>query len=179
MKISSHWLDQAKKIVTSNFDERPLETDISLIIIHCISLPPNQFGGSYIDQLFCNKLNPDEHPYFKEVFNLKVSAHLLINRSGEITQYVAFNKRAWHAGLSEYKGRSQCNDYSIGIELEGTETQQYTDKQYEKLTLVSKALFNYYPGLSSKNIVGHCHIAPERKTDPGKSFNWEKFLIAL
>ncbi len=179
MKIHNHWLNQAKKVSSSNFDERPVETDISLIIIHCISLPPNQFGGIYIDQLFCNQLNPGDHPYFKEVCDLEVSAHLLIKRSGEITQYVAFNKRAWHAGKSEYKGRSQCNDYSIGIELEGIETQKYTDKQYEELIMVCNTLFNCYPNLSNKHIVGHSHVAPGRKTDPGESFSWERFYKAM
>lgn len=179
MNIDSHWLKQAKIIPSPNFDERPIETDISLIVVHCISLPPNQFGGQYIDQLFCNQLNPDDHPYFGKVHQIKVSAHLLIKRGGQITQYVAFNKRAWHAGISEYKGRKRCNDYSIGIELEGIETQEYTDEQYQQLAIVCKTLLTFYPKLSTKDIVGHSNIAPGRKTDPGKSFNWEKLLSGL
>jgi len=152
---------------------------MSLLVIHCISLPPEKFGGNYIDQFFCNQLNPDEHPYFKEIHQLRVSSHLLIKRSGEIVQYVAFNTRAWHAGLSEYRGQDKCNDFSIGIELEGSETQPYTDKQYDQLIAVSKALINHYPDLSAEHIVRHSDIAPGRKTDPGESFRWEKFVSAV
>jgi len=172
MKIENHWLTQATKVPSPNFDERPKDEELSLIVVHCISLPPGQFEGTYIDQLFCNQLNPDEHPYFKEIYQIKVSAHLLIRRCGEIVQYVAFNKRAWHAGVSEYKGKAKCNDYSIGIELEGTETQEYTEKQYQQLTTVIKTLLNRYPNLSVQHITGHSNIASGRKTDPGESFNW-------
>ncbi len=172
MKIENHWLTQATKVPSPNFDERPKDEELSLIVVHCISLPPGQFEGTYIDQLFCNQLNPEEHPYFKEIYQIKVSAHLLIRRCGEIVQYVAFNKRAWHAGVSEYKGKTKCNDYSIGIELEGTETQQYTEKQYQQLTTVIKTLLNRYPNLSVQHITGHSNIASGRKTDPGESFNW-------
>jgi AmpD protein len=174
MKIENHWLNAATKVPSPNFDDRPLDTDTSLIVVHCISLPPAQFGGSYIDQLFCNQLNPDEHPYFRKIYQAKVSAHLLIKRNGELTQYVAFNQRAWHAGVSDYQGRKKCNDYSIGIELEGIETQEYTDEQYTQLNLVIKTLLNDYPGLSRHAIVGHSDVAPGRKTDPGDSFNWDK-----
>ena len=177
MKIENHWLNQATKVPSPNFDGRPLDTDISLIVVHCISLPPEQFGGRYIDQLFCNQLNPDQHPYFKQIYQTKVSAHLLIKRNGELTQYVAFNQRAWHAGTSEYKGRKKCNDYSIGIELEGTGTQEYTDEQYKQLTQVIKTLRLHYPGLSQQAIVGHSDVAPGRKTDPGDSFNWVKIKL--
>ena len=177
MKIENHWLNEATKVPSPNFDERPLDTDISLIVVHCISLPPEQFGGAYIDQLFCNQLNPEEHPYFKQIYQTKVSAHLLIKRNGNLTQYVAFNQRAWHAGASEYQGREKCNDYSIGIELEGTETQEYTDEQYKQLNQVIKTLLNYYPGLSRQAIVGHSDVAPGRKTDPGDSFNWNKIEL--
>ncbi len=179
MKVISHWLNIANKISSPNFDERPHKEDISLIVIHCISLPPGQFGYDYIDQLFCNQLNPNQHPYFKEIEHLKVSSHLLIKRSGEVTQYVAFNQRAWHAGVSEYKGRGKCNDYSIGIELEGTETSEYTATQYEKLSSVIKVLIKVYPGLTIKDIVGHSDIAPGRKTDPGIGFKWEKLSSSL
>ena len=177
MKIENHWLNEATKVFSPNFDERPLNTDISLIVIHCISLPPEQFGDTYIDQLFCNQLNPDEHPYFKQVYQTKVSAHLLIKRNGEISQYVAFNQRAWHAGVSEYKGQEKCNDFSIGIELEGTETQEYADEQYKQLNRVIKTLLNYYPGLSRQAIVGHSDVAPGRKSDPGDSFNWDNIKL--
>jgi len=176
MKIKNHWLNQASKIPSPNYDERPVGQAPSLLVVHCISLPPEQFGGGYIDQLFCNQLNPDEHPYFKQIYQLKVSAHLLIKRDGEIVQYVAFDKRAWHAGLSDYKGRQKCNDFSIGIELEGSENQPYTDEQYQQLIAVTETLIAHYPGLYSQNIVAHSDIAPARKTDPGPSFDWSRYL---
>ncbi|MEO1898520.1 MAG: 1,6-anhydro-N-acetylmuramyl-L-alanine amidase AmpD [Methylococcales bacterium] len=179
MEIDKHWLKNAIKLPTANFDHRPVAVDISLIVIHCISLPPGQFGNDYIDQLFCNQLHPEQHPYFQEIYQLKVSAHVLIKRSGEITQYVAFNHRAWHAGVSEYNGRQGCNDFSIGIELEGTETTEYTKQQYQQLTELVKVLITHYPDLTAQNIVGHSQIAAGRKTDPGDSFNWEKLLSTL
>lgn len=179
MKIEKHWLSPANKVPSPNCDDRPIDEPISLLVVHCISLPPEQFGGEYIDQLFCNQLNPNEHPYFKEIHQLRVSAHLLIKRSGELVQYVPFNKRAWHAGISVYNNRQKCNDFSIGIELEGSENQTYTAQQYEKLISVSKVLIQYYPALSSQQIVGHSDIAPGRKKDPGSFFNWDKFLSAL
>ncbi len=177
MKIENHWLNEATKVPSPNFDDRPLDTDISLIVVHCISLPPEQFGGAYIDQLLCNQLNPEEHPYFKQIYQTKVSAHLLIRRNGDLTQYVSFNQRAWHAGMSEYQGRKKCKDYSIGIELEGTETQKYTDEQYKQLNQVIKTLLLTYPGLSEQAIVGHSAVAPRRKTDPGDSFDWGKIKL--
>lgn len=179
MKIINHWLAQANKIVSPNFDDRSLEENISLIVVHCISLPPEQFGDTYIDQLFCNQLNPDEHPYFKKIYQLKVSSHLLVKRSGLVNQYVAFNKRAWHAGVSEYRGRQKCNDFSIGIELEGSETKEYTNEQYRQLSLLCKTLINTYPSLTKQSIVGHSDIAPGRKTDPGDSFDWSRLDLGL
>jgi AmpD protein len=174
MQILNHWLTDIRHIPSPNFNQRADEQDISLCVIHCISLPPQQFGGDYIEQLFCNRLNPDEHPYFKEIYQLKVSAHLLIRRDGEIVQYVAFNQRAWHAGLSNYQGRENCNDFSIGIELEGTETIPYTPVQYQQLAKVITLLLQHYPNLSKERMVGHSDIAPVRKTDPGESFHWEE-----
>jgi len=159
---------------TLNFDDRSDPEDISLLVIHCISLPPGEFGNHYIDQLFCNQLDPDEHPYFKDVYQLKVSAHLLIKRDGSCVQYVPFNKRAWHAGKSAYEGREQCNDFSIGIELEGTELVDYTDQQYVQLAEVVHVLLAAYPKLSTRRIIGHNDIAPGRKTDPGASFDWQR-----
>lgn len=179
MKIENHWLSQASKVLSPNFDERPIEQAMSLLVIHCISLPPEQFGGDYIDQLFCNQLDPEEHPYFKQICQLKVSSHLLIKRTGEIVQYVPFNKRAWHAGLSEFRGQKKCNDFSIGIELEGTESQPYTDKQYQQLIAVTKTLIAHYPDLSNQHIARHSDISPGRKTDPGASFDWNRFLSAV
>ncbi|MGZ8160435.1 MAG: 1,6-anhydro-N-acetylmuramyl-L-alanine amidase AmpD [Methylobacter sp.] len=175
MKIDQHRLTGIPQTPSQNFDERPDPTDISLLVIHCISLPPGEFGNDYIDRLFCNRLDPDEHPYFKDIYQLKVSAHLLIKRDGSCIQYVPFDKRAWHAGKSVYEDRERCNDFSIGIELEGTEYIDYTGRQYEQLAAVTRALLEAYPKLSTKRITGHSDIAPSRKTDPGASFDWQRF----
>ncbi len=179
MNIDQHWLADANRIISPNYDLRPTPADISLLVIHCISLPPAEFGNGYIDQLFCNRLNPDDHDYFKALQQLKVSAHVLVKRSGDITQYVPFDKRAWHAGQSCYQGRERCNDFSIGIELEGTESIAYTDAQYQQLTAVVKALLKTYPNLSTGRITGHSDIAPGRKTDPGPSFDWQRLAGLL
>jgi len=179
MKIKNHWLSQARIVPSPNYDDRPIDDSISLLVIHCISLPPEQFGGDYIDKLFCNQLNPNDHPYFEEIHQLKVSSHLLIKRTGELVQFVAFNKRAWHAGVSVFKQRQKCNDFSIGIELEGSENKSYSNEQYTQLISVSKTLIDYYPALSAQQVVGHSDIAPGRKTDPGPYFNWDKFLSAI
>lgn len=172
MTIKNHWFTDITHIASPNFNDRPDENAFSLIVIHCISLPPNEFGGGYIEDLFCNRLMPDVHPYFQTIYTLEVSAHLLIQREGECVQFVPFNKRAWHAGVSSFQGRENCNDFSIGIELEGCETMAYTEAQYRKLNEVIKALQKRYPNLT--DITGHSDIAPERKTDPGASFNWLK-----
>lgn len=172
--IPSGLVKEARQQVSPNCDERPLEADISLIVIHGISLPPGKFGGNYIDQLFCNELNSSEHPYFKEIEGLKVSSHLLIRRDGEIVQYVPLKKRAWHAGVSCYEKRECCNDFSIGIELEGEDKTPYADIQYQVLSNLIKSLIKSYPNLSEKTIAGHSDIAPGRKTDPGESFDWER-----
>jgi len=172
MTIIQHWLTSAIKVPSPNYDERTDPSDISLIVIHCISLPAGQFGTPYIDQLFCNTLNPDDDPYFKEIYQLTVSAHLLIKRDGRCVQYVPFDKRAWHAGKSNYQGRERCNDFSIGIELEGIETIAYTDEQYDQLKRVIDSLLQHYPTLSKHHITGHSNIAPDRKTDPGPLFDW-------
>jgi AmpD protein len=179
MNINQHWLTPATHLPSPNFDERTDISDISLIVIHCISLPPGEFATPYIGHLFCNRLDPDGHPYFKDICQLKVSAHLLIKRCGEIVQYVPFDKRAWHAGKSEYQGREHCNDFSIGIELEGTESIAYTDEQYRQLAAAIKILLQTYPTLSQQHITGHSHIAPGRKTDPGESFSWRRFFQML
>jgi len=179
MNINQHWLSDIIHTPSPNFDERPDPSDISLLVIHCISLPPHEFGNNYIDQLFCNQLNPDEHPYFKEISQLKVSAHILIKRDGTCVQYVPFDQRAWHAGQSVYQGRERCNDFSIGIELEGTEQTPYTDQQYSQLTEVIDALVKHYPTLSKQHITGHSDIAPGRKTDPGAAFDWQRLFDLL
>jgi AmpD protein len=172
MRVSVGWLDGAERVASPNCDDRPDETDISLIVIHCISLPPGEFGGDWIGRLFTNALPAHEHPYFEEIHGLRVSAHVLIRRDGATLQFVPFHKRAWHAGASSHLGRERCNDFSIGIELEGTEEIAYTDAQYERLADLIVSLLGCYPRLSTKGIVGHCDIAPGRKTDPGASFDW-------
>lgn len=170
---------EARQLHSPNCDERPDEKDISLIIMHGISLPPGQYGGPHIDQLFTNTLNPDEHPYFAEIQALRVSSHLLIDRQGQVTQYVPFHKRAWHAGKSMYEGRENCNDFSIGIELEGCDDEKYADCQYQIATTVVKLLLENFPGINRQAIVGHCDVAPGRKTDPGEAFDWDYFRALL
>jgi AmpD protein len=173
--IHDGWLQAADKTIPSpNHDERPQTDDISLIVIHCISLPPGEFGGEWIDRLFTNTLPPDAHPYFEGIAHLRVAAHLLIRRDGELVQYVPFHQRAWHAGVSSYQGREVCNDFSIGIELEGTDDSAYTDVQYQRLATVIQALLAHYPTLSNEAITGHSDIAPGRKTDPGAFFDWNR-----
>lgn len=159
-------------IESPNFDDRPNQELPGLIVVHGISLPPNQFGGEGINQLFTNQLDPNEDPYYETIQHLKVSAHALIRRDGRIVQYVPFHKRAWHAGVSEYAGRKSCNDFSIGIELEGTDKTPYTARQYKSLSILIKALWKAYPSIKKENVVGHSDIAPGRKTDPGEFFMW-------
>ena len=178
-KISQGWLDNTRKVFSPHFDQRPDEQDISLLVIHYISLPPEQFGGGFIDDFFQGKLDPLAHPYFEEIYQVRVSAHCLIERNGRITQYVNFNDRAWHAGLSCFEGREKCNDFSIGIELEGSNEQPFTDAQYTALIALSQAIMQAYPQIKKSRIVGHCDIAPERKIDPGQFFDWERYLEPL
>ena len=155
-----------------NCDDRPLESTIDLLVIHNISLPPGEFGGPHIHALFTNTLDPNLHPYFAEIASMRVSSHCLIHRDGSLVQYVPFHKRAWHAGESNFMGRENCNDYSIGIELEGTDTEPYTAEQYHVLSALILALHAVYTDLSTERIVGHSTIAPSRKTDPGPAFEW-------
>ena len=173
------WLENCQKLVSPNCNERPLNTDISLLVVHNISLPPGQFGTAFVEALFTNKLNVDDHPYFAEVAHLKVSAHLFINRRGEVLQFVSFDQRAWHAGQSCFLDRENCNDFSIGIELEGTDTEPYTEKQYAALAQVTGLLMSLYPKITLDRIVGHSDIAPTRKTDPGPAFDWVHFKDLL
>jgi N-acetyl-anhydromuramoyl-L-alanine amidase len=179
MQIIQHQLDTATQVPSPNYDERSNPDDISLLVIHCISLPPAEFGNDCIDQLFCNQLDANAHPYFAGIHQMTVSAHLLIKREGSINQYVPFNKRAWHAGVSNYQGREKCNDFSIGIELEGIETIPYTDAQYMQLAQVIQALLAHYPMLSKQAITGHSEISPGRKTDPGPLFDWDRLYGLL
>jgi AmpD protein len=167
------WLSSgARRCPSPHFNERPADMAISLLVIHGISLPPAQFGGSYIDQLFSGTLNPDEHPYFASIAHLQVSSHCLIRRDGEVVQYVSFLQRAWHAGKSCFSGRENCNDFSIGIELEGTDDSGYTQEQYQQLAELTQIICQTYPHIGEDRIVGHSDIAPGRKTDPGQSFDW-------
>ena len=165
--------------MSPNFSERPAGTQIDLLVIHNISLPPGQYGGSWIDDLFCNQLDPAAHPYFRDIADLRVSAHALIDRHGQLTQYVAFDKKAWHAGQSCFDGRQQCNDFSIGIELEGCDDEPFTDAQYQCLTALTRHLQEVYPAITLARIVGHSDIAPDRKTDPGPCFDWRRYKKAI
>lgn len=164
-------LAAARQRSSPNQDDRPEGAAPELIVIHCISLPPGEFGGPWIDRLFMNRLDPAAHPYFAGVAGLKVSAHLLIRRDGALVQYVPFHRRAWHAGASSWCGREACNDFSIGIELEGTDDGGYSTAQYRRLAATIRALCRAYPGLSPARIAGHSEIAPGRKTDPGPGFD--------
>jgi N-acetyl-anhydromuramoyl-L-alanine amidase len=178
--IENHWLIGARRTDSPNQDVRPIPaSEIDLLVIHSISLPPGAFGRAYIEKFFCNQLDRDAHSYFGEISDLRVSAHLLIYRSGERVQFVPFDQRAWHAGESQYQGRSSCNDFSVGIELEGTDQTPYTDTQYVKLVEVTQSLFRSYPRLLPERIVGHGDIAPGRKTDPGASFDWTRYRSLL
>jgi len=176
---ASGLIEGARQVPSPNFDERPGSADPDLLVVHGISLPPGQFGGPWIDRLFTNTLPPDEHPYFSDIAHLAVSSHVLIRRDGELVQYVPLHLRAWHAGESCFDGRERCNDFSIGIELEGADDVPYTDIQYRILGKLVRALLAAYPSISAERIVGHSDIAPGRKTDPGDAFDWERLLTGI
>lgn len=178
-KIIDGWLFPVNKVISPHFDARPIVDDISLLVIHYISLPPEQFGGGYIDAFFQGRLDPAVDPYFTQIYQMKVSAHCLINRQGGLTQYVNFNDRAWHAGLSSFQGREKCNDFAIGIELEGSNLQPFTTAQYRALIDTTLAIMCAYPKITLNRIVGHCDISPGRKIDPGQYFNWDYYLSSL
>jgi len=165
-------ISQARQVSSPNQDERPAGCLPELIVVHGIALPPGEYGGPWIDQLFSNCLDPRAHPYFRKIAGLKVSSHLLIRRDGELVQYVSFYRRAWHAGRSCYAGREGCNDFSVGVELEGSDNMPYTAGQYDVLGEAIMALRRFMPSLSNAPVVGHCDIAPGRKTDPGPAFDW-------
>ncbi|MEZ5539292.1 MAG: 1,6-anhydro-N-acetylmuramyl-L-alanine amidase AmpD [Pseudomonadales bacterium] len=173
------WLQGVRHLPSENFNERPQNAVVDLLVIHNISLPPEQFGGDYVDALFSNTLNCDAHPYFDQLRNLRVSAHFFIKRCGEITQYVSLNHRAWHAGVSQWCDKENCNDYSIGIELEGADSIPYADQQYAALQWLTKKIRQNFPSIAMNRIVGHCDIAPDRKTDPGAAFDWKRFRESL
>ena len=169
----------AAQRASPNQDERPVGCEPELIVVHGISLPPGQFGGPFVEQLFTNRLDWDAHPYFSGIRGLEVSAHVLIRRDGEVLQFVPFNRRAWHAGESTFRGRDCCNDFSIGIELEGDDDTPYTDRQYDTLSVVIVALIAAYPRLHPRRIAGHCDVAPGRKSDPGPAFDWMRLYDGL
>ena len=169
----------ARQCPSPNCNARPDGSEVSLLVIHNISLPPGKFGGGAIDDLFCNRLDHDAHPYFATLRGLQVSAHFLIRRDGELVQYVPVTARAWHAGKSVFAGRENCNDFSVGVELEGTDDRPYTQKQYRRLVRLSVLLLRAFPALAPQRIAGHCDIAPGRKTDPGAAFDWPRYRAAL
>ena len=173
---SDGWLTGIRRLVSPNFDARPLGESVSLIVIHGISLPPGRFGGGCIEQLFCNTLNPAADPYFESIADLRVSSHFLIDRAGMTTQFVSCQARAWHAGSSQFAGRSRCNDFSIGIELEGTDVDPYEDDQYRSLNALLRTLVRAFP---VRAVAGHSEIAPGRKTDPGAAFKWSKLSVDI
>lgn len=176
----SGWLQGVRRVPSPNFDARPADCRVELVVVHGISLPPGEFGGAHVDALFTNTLDPAAHAYFAEIASLRVSAHLFIDRSGELTQYVPLHRRAWHAGESCFEDRQRCNDFSIGIELEGADHLPYEDIQYQELARVIRMLIHTWPDITSERIVGHSDIAPGRKTDPGPTFDWTRLrrLIA-
>jgi AmpD protein len=168
-------LDGVRQVPSPNCDERPADCQVDTIVIHAISLPPEEFGGPDIERLFCNALDPEAHPYFAGIAGLQVSAHLLIRRDGEIVQFVPLHLRAWHAGESSCEGRPQVNDFSIGIELEGSDHQPFTDRQYQQLGELTRVIREHYPAITPQRIVGHADVAPGRKTDPGPYFDWPRY----
>ncbi|WP_028301788.1 1,6-anhydro-N-acetylmuramyl-L-alanine amidase AmpD [Oceanospirillum beijerinckii] len=172
------WLKQAKRVPSPNYNERPDQV-LDLLVIHNISLPPKQFGSPYVEQFFTNCLDHDLHPFFDEIRGVEVSAHLFIRRDGEVIQFVPLNKRAWHAGKSSFQGRENCNDFSIGIEMEGYDDCPYTSEQYARLAEISAEIISYYPSILPEHIVGHSDIAPGRKTDPGPAFDWSVYQALL
>lgn len=168
------WSAMARRVPSQNCDERPVGNSPELVVVHAISLPPEQFGGAGIEELFTNRLDPDVHPYYREIHELRVSAHFLIRRDGELLQFVSCDARAWHAGVSQWRGRERCNDFSIGIELEGSDHQPFEPAQYDRLNLLLRDLARRYPLLRS--VAGHSDIAPGRKTDPGPHFDWSRVV---
>jgi AmpD protein len=168
-----------RQVLSPHRDERPAGVQPDLIVMHNISLPPDEFGGPWIERLFNGNLPPDQHPYFAQIQGMRVSSHVLIRRDGELLQFVPFQERAWHAGVSSYEGRSACNDFSIGVELEGADELPFEAAQYAQAGAVIRALLAAYPALSAQRVVGHSDIAPGRKTDPGPAFSWPGLRAAI
>lgn len=174
LTVTDGWLRGVAHLPSPNADERPPGSSVELVVVHNISLPPGEYGQGAVHALFANQLDPRSHPFFAEIASARVSAHLLIERDGRATQFVSFDRRAWHAGASEFEGRARCNDYSIGIEVEGSDFEPYTDAQYASLNEVLGLLLRAYPIAA---IRGHNDIAPGRKTDPGPFFEWSRLLL--
>ena len=180
LKITAdHWLEPVRRVSSPNQDGRPQGYDISLLVIHAISLPPGEFGTGEVERLFTNSLDCGAHPSYSSLEGIHVSSHALIDREGMITQFVPFHKRAWHAGESSFQGQSECNNFAIGVELEGTEEIPFTERQYSALVAVARILMVHYPRIQPNRIVGHNEIAPERKWDPGPQFDWRLFTQTL
>ncbi|MCV6587842.1 MAG: 1,6-anhydro-N-acetylmuramyl-L-alanine amidase AmpD [Marinobacterium sp.] len=177
--VIEHRLQPARQAASPNFNLRPQPVEVSLLVIHNISLPPGRFGYGHIELFFQNRLPVAADPFYREIADLQVSSHLLIERTGDVVQFVDFDKRAWHAGASCFDGRENCNDFAVGIELEGTDTLPYTDAQYKSLVSVTHALQQAYPAITDTRITGHSDIAPQRKTDPGPAFDWLRYRQAL
>ena len=177
MKLDAQgWFSGVRRVASPNFDARPAGMPVSLLIIHNISLPPDEFGGTGVERLFTNTLDIEEHPYYEKLRGVKVSAHFFIRRNGEIVQFVSCHRRAWHAGVSLWRGRARCNDFSIGIELEGSDFVPFDDAQYKSLRYLTRRLRRAYP---VGDIAGHSDVAPGRKTDPGPRFDWSRYLKSL
>lgn len=177
MKVGAHgWITGVRRVASPNCDARPRGMNIDVLVIHNISLPPGEFGGQAITHLFTNRLDCTAHPYYAQLSGVRVSAHFLIRRSGEIVQFVPCIKRAWHAGVSSWRGRSACNDFSLGVELEGSDDMPFTDRQYAALVRLTRRLKRAYP---IRDITGHADIAPDRKTDPGPHFDWDRYLSGI
>jgi len=181
MKLSTDgaWLVEARRVLSPNCDARPPDCEISLIVVHGISLPPGEYSGPWIDDFFTNRLDGTAHPYFAEIKRMRVSSHLLIRRDGALVQYVPFTDRAWHAGKSCYRDREACNDFAVGIELEGCDDEPYEDIQYLRLADVIALLRDRFPGIGEQDVVGHSDIAPGRKSDPGPAFDWNRLRHQL
>ncbi|HZE60615.1 MAG TPA: 1,6-anhydro-N-acetylmuramyl-L-alanine amidase AmpD [Burkholderiales bacterium] len=174
--MASKTIKPDRVVDSPNQDARPRGCEITLLVVHCISLPPGEFGGEAIERLFTNRLDPEAHPYFREIAGMRVSSHFLIRRDGELIQFVPVKRRAWHAGASSWRGRGRCNDFSIGVELEGTEDGSFTDAQYSRLAGLVASLKTQLP---LRDIAAHSDVAPGRKADPGARFDWPRLLAAL
>lgn len=179
MKIQDGWLEGVRRVASPNCDARPAGAVIDLLVIHGISLPPGEFGGPHIEALFTNTLDPAGHPYFAKACAAPVSSHVLIRRDGALVQFVPFHERAWHAGESCFENRTRCNDFSIGVELEGADDLPYEDAQYLALAGLIRTLMRRYPGITPARIAGHSDIAPGRKTDPGAHFDWPRLRALI